>query len=98
MNCQFQRGGVRAEDRRHRDDAPRDGRDARELRLVGVEHALVARRLELGFVGLRRALLDGFAGHQHLLLAIDADRAGVGGADGLATGDRTRLTMPRGRE
>ena len=85
MNCQFQVGGVGAERGRHRDDAPRDGGDTRQLRLVGVEHALVARIFQFGLVGLGRALLDGFARHQHLLLAIDADRAGVRRLDGFAT-------------
>ena len=49
-------GRVGAECRRRRHDALGDGGDARELRLVGVERALVARRLELGLVGLRGAL------------------------------------------
>jgi hypothetical protein len=77
---------IRAEGRCGGYDAARDRGDARELRLVGIEHTFVARCLELSFVGLRRALVDGLARHQHLLLAVDADSTCTGGADRFTTG------------
>ena len=83
-------GGVVAEGRGLRNEAPDDGLDARHLRRVLVERALLLRLRHHLRIGLFGAGVDLFGGHGHALVSLHADGAGLGRIDGFASRGKGR--------
>ncbi len=70
---------------------------ALDVARISVELAFLARFLHLSRVSLRRRLVDLLARYQHLLLALDADRARCRCLYGLAASDHSRAGENRDR-